>query len=77
MFINDGKYYLNIFENLPEGGLRFWLQIGFSPSGRDTYIFDPRLKKEVHFSLHRDGNIRLKRLDARGSKIVQPGAQKF
>lgn len=57
---NDSKFYLNIFENLPDGKIRFWLQIGLSPSGKDTYIFDPRLKKEVHFSVHRDGNVHIR-----------------
>ncbi len=57
---NDGKFYLNIFENLLKGKMRFWLQIGLSPSGKDIYIFDPCLQKEVHFSVHRDGNVHIK-----------------
>ena len=57
---NDRKFYLNIFENLPDKRIRFWLQIGFSQSRRDTYIFDPRLAKDVHFSVHRDGNVHIR-----------------
>jgi hypothetical protein len=57
---NDGKYYLNILETLPDGRYRHWLNIGFASCDKDFYIFDPRTSKEVHISHHKDGNVHIR-----------------
>src|SRR5260221_14244980 len=60
MQTNDKKYYLNIYENLPNSTIRWWMQIGFGAARKDVFVFDPCLRKEVHFSFHSDGNLHIR-----------------